>query len=57
MDSIEKMKKVERVKELHENSSSRIQDFRGSRIEFAKKNYELKVSNALQEKEKAKNLL
>lgn len=54
---MEKVKKVERVKEFHETSASRLKDFQDSRIAFSKDNYQQKVSSTLQEKERARTVL
>jgi CTP synthase (UTP-ammonia lyase) len=57
METIEKEKKVERVREFHETSSSRLKDFRDSRLAFSKDNYQHKVVATLQEKERARTVL
>ena len=57
METTQKEKKVEQVKELHQTSASRLRDFRDSRIAFSKDNYQQKVVTTLQEKERAKDLL
>jgi hypothetical protein len=47
MDGIEKGKKVERIKEFHETSSSRLRDFHHSRVNASKNNYQHKVAATL----------
>lgn len=57
METIQKEKKVEQIREFHETSASRLKGFRDSRVAFSKDNYQQKVMTTLQEKERAKDLL
>jgi len=57
MDMQANEKRVEKIREFHQQSSSRLKSFQESRVSLARSNYHNKVLSAVKEKERANSTL